>query len=75
MYVDGLLPPKVRFKRLTLDMKTRILEVGGFQIGGLVGKIGQLTGAEHKCTKLVIKTSSNKGVDCKWLEQGSLNNW
>jgi hypothetical protein len=50
----------VRFERSALDMrKTRLLfcslGLGGFQMGHLAGKIGGVTGAEHKDNKLALK--------------------
>lgn len=44
-----------------LDMGRQIFfyssEVGGFQVGDLAGKIGEVTGAEHKHCTLVKMTS------------------
>ena len=59
MCVHELPPPKVGFKRSALDVrKTRFLYssgLGGF-IRGLVGKIGRVTGAEHKLVLPEAKT-------------------
>lgn len=37
-------------------------EVGNFQMGNLVDKIGGVTGVEHKHSKLLKRTSGNKDM-------------
>ena len=42
------------FERSALDVKTKILGLGGFQMGDLAGKTGRVIGAEHKHNKLIL---------------------
>lgn len=61
-----LTPPKAAaFKRSALDVASIDLRVGGFQMGDLAGKIGGVTGAEHKHSKLVPPER------IAWLQQDS----
>jgi hypothetical protein len=59
IHVRGLSPRQAKLERSALDVrKTRLLfyswEVGNFQMGHLAGKIGRVTGAEHKDNKLAL---------------------
>lgn len=39
--------------------------IAHFQMGDLVGKLGRVTGAQHKYNKLVTVASWNKDMICK----------